>query len=545
MKNPALFCATLLLALFSCQTKNTDRADIPESARPNILWLVAEDLSPVIPPFGDSTIVCPNLSRLAAEGVCYTNVFSVSGVCAPSRAALATGMYPTRIGATHMRTNGNPAYFAEGVHAYEAMPGAGVRMHSEYLRMAGYYCTNNAKEDYQFTKPLTAWDESSRTAHWRNRADGQPFFAIFNFGVTHESRIWVKAEDSLWVAEDLQVEPPPYLPDNEVGQRDVRRMYSNVKEMDAQIGKVLDQLEEDGLLDHTIVVWYSDHGGPLPRQKRLNYDSGLKVPMIIRYPDGKGAGSYDDQLISFVDFAPTLLSMAGLEPPSHFDGRAFAGKYKDSVKRAYIHAAGDRFDACYDHIRAVRDSRYKYLRNFWPDSAYYLPVSYREQMPVMQELLRMRDAGELDVWQAQWFRERKPEEELFDTEADPHELHNLAGEPAYREKLEELRIECERWMASTNDMGLLDEADYIARIWPGDVQPLVATPLLKESGDSISLSCETEGALIGYQFLNMDEAAGDRWMIYTGPLMLPQGKRLVAVADRIGYKASTVLQYPE
>lgn len=527
-----------LAAVICCSACSAPSTTSEEKSQPNILWLVAEDLSPYIPAFGDSTIVTPNLSRLAAEGVRYTNVFSVSGVCAPSRAALATGMYPTRIGATHMRTMGNIKFLPEGIVPYEALPFAGVKMHSEYLRMAGYYCSNNPKEDYQFTKTLTAWDESSNKAHWRNKKEGQPFFAIFNFQVTHESQIWSRAEDSLWVDPDLEVNIPPYLPDNEVGQRDMRRMYSNIAMMDYQVGEILKQLEEDGYLDNTIIFWYGDHGGPLPRQKRLLYESGVKVPLIVRYPDKRNAGETDDRLVSFIDFKPTILSLAGIEPPDYLDGKAFAGEFEAPAKRKYVHGAADRFDAQYDNIRMVRDNRYKYLRNYRPEQGYYLAVKYREQMAVMQELLRMRDAGELDEYQAQWFRTSKPEEELFDTWQDPHELKSLAADPAYAEKLEELRKECDRWIAETGDMGLMPEQEYIERIWPGGIQPITLDPLISQQGQQITLRCETEGASIGYQLLSADQHPGDSWAVYTEPFDLDKGESLVVIADRIGYKPS-------
>ncbi|MCP4310117.1 MAG: sulfatase-like hydrolase/transferase [Bacteroidetes bacterium] len=534
-------CFAALLCCSACISPDTKESNSSGAASdlPNIVWLVAEDMSPVIPSFGDSTIVTPNLSRLASEGVRFTNVFSVSGVCSPSRAALATGMYPTRIGATHMRTTGNVKLMPEGVFPYEALPAAEVKLHSEYLRRIGYYCTNNSKEDYQFQKTLTAWDESSPKAHWRNKKPGQPFFAIFNFNVCHESQIWRKAEDSLWIDADLAVPVPPYLPDNEVGRRDVRRMYSNILEMDQQVGEILKQLEEDGHMDNTIIFWYADHGGPLPRQKRLLYDSGLEVPLIIRYPDKAGAGEEDDQLISFLDFKPTLLSMAGIEPPGYLDGRAFAGKYESAEKRKYIHGAADRFDERYDRIRAVRDHQYKYLRNYWPEKGYYLAVAYREQMPVMQELLRMRDHGELNKYQAQWFRESKPVEELFDTYNDPFELHNLAADPAYREKLEELRQECDRWIAETGDMGLIPETEYIESIRPGGVQPVTGNPVINSSGKGIEISCDTEGASIGYQLLSGDESPGESWHVYTEPIRIEEGITLVSIADRIGYKPSS------
>ena len=535
----------ILAAVIFCSSCSSPSTTKDESSRPNILWLVAEDLSPYLAAFGDSTVVTPNISRLAAEGIRYTNAFSVSGVCAPSRAALATGMYPTRIGATHMRTMGNIKFLPEGIVPYEAMPSADVKMHSEYLRRAGYYCSNNPKEDYQFNKTLTAWDESSREAHWRNKKEGQPFFAIFNFQVCHESQIWARAEDSLWVADDLEVPIPPYLPDNEVGQRDMRRMYSNILEMDHQVGEILRQLEEDGYLDNTIIFWYGDHGGPLPRQKRLLYESGVKVPLIIRYPDKARAGEIDDRLVSFIDFKPTLLSLAGIEPPAYLDGRAFAGEYEAPSKRKYIHGAADRFDAQYDQIRMVRDSRYKYLRNYRPEQGYYLEVKYREQMAVMQELLRMRDNGELDEYQAQWFRESKPEEELFDTWQDPHELFNLAADPAYGEKLAELGKECDRWIEETGDMGLMNEHDYIESIWPGGIQPVTLDPVLSQKGQHISLSCETEGASIGYQVLSQGQLPAESWTVYTESFDLDEGAQLVVVAHRIGYKPSNQMYSDE
>ncbi|MDN5216967.1 sulfatase [Fulvivirgaceae bacterium BMA12] len=530
----------LLLSMIGCgqQETNNQEKQVVNEARPNILWLVAEDLSPVLPPFGDSTVVTPNISRLAAEGIRYTNVFSPSGVCAPSRAAIATGMYPSHIGAHHMRNGGSKKYLPEGVTPYEALPPAGVKMHSEYLRRLGYYCSNNSKEDYQFRKSVTAWDESSAKAHWRNRKPGQPFFAIFNFGVTHESRIWAKAEDSLWIDENLEVPVPPYLPDNEVGRKDVRRMYSNIKEMDHQVGEVLKQLEEDGLLDSTIIFWYADHGGPLPRQKRLLYDSGIKLPLIIRYPDKQGAGEIDDRLVSFIDFKPTLLSLAGLEPPANLDGRAFAGKYEDKTKRQYVHGAADRFDERYDMIRAVRDKRFKYLKNFRPEQGYYLPVSYREQMPVMQELLRLRDSGGLNEAQGLWFRPTKAVEELFDTQSDPHELKNLADDPGYKDKLEELRQECDRWMLEIDDKGLMTEQAYVESIWPGGQQPETEKPVITQEGKLVEISCATEGASIGYQILTEGQEIGKVWQVYVAPLTLNRHEKLVAVADRIGYKRS-------
>ena len=541
-KLAGLFLFAFILSFSSVFAQSQDA---PDWDRPNIVWIVAEDLGPYIPSFGDSTIETPNLSKMAAEGVRYTRVFSPSGVCAPSRAALATGMYQNSIGAHHMRTGGNPRYLPAEVTPYEALPPMGVKMHSEYLRMQGYYATNNAKEDYQFTKTHTAWDESSRQAHWKNRPDPeQPFFAIFNLGVTHESQIWARADDSLLVDANLDVPVPPYYPDTDVVRTDIRRMYSNIKLMDAQVGEIIKELEDAGELENTVIFWYADHGGPLPRMKRLLYDSGMRVPMIIRFPDQHRAGEVDDQLVSFIDFKPTIMSLAGIRPPDYLEGQgqAFLGPYKAATPRDYVHGAGDRFDAQYDLIRAVRDHRFKYLRNYQPDRGYYLSVKYREQMALMQELLRMRDAGTLNDVQMQWFRPAKPLEELFDTQNDPHEINNLASDPAYVEKLAELRAEHDRWIVDIDDKGLQPEAKYIDSIWPGRIQPEVKAPHYKKEGKAIALYTESEGASIGYQVVKKGRDAGDHWQVYTEPVRLRRGQELLAITDAIGYKPSEVVR---
>jgi arylsulfatase A-like enzyme len=537
----------LVLAISQCSNEGTAKSEqasgpkLPQ--KPNILWLVAEDLSAIIPPFGDNTVATPNLTRLADEGIRYTQVYSSSGVCAPSRAAIATGMYQNRIGAQHMRTTNIADFGVEGIVPYEAVPPAYVKMHSQYFREAGYYASNNAKEDYQFRKTVTAWNDSSRSAHWRNRAEGQPFFSVFNFGITHESQVWAQAGNPLLVDENLEVPIPPYLPDSEIGRKDVRQVYSNIVAMDLQVGEILNQLEEDGLLDSTIIFWYSDHGGPLPRQKRLLYDSGIHLPLIIRFPDQYRAGEIDDQLISFVDFKSTILSLAGIEPPTYVDGRAFLGEYAASTSRDYVHAAADRFDSEYDTIRAVRDKRFKYLRNFNPEKPYYLPLTYREQMPVMQELLRMRDAGQLNETQAQWFRTSKEEEELFDTENDPYELNNLAGDTSYAEKLAELRNELDSWMSYIDDKGLMPEVDLINSMWPNSVQPTTLSPIASkaENDGAITLRSKTEGASIGYQILNDGEELGATWQIYQEPLAINEGQRLLVIAHRIGFTPSATI----
>ena len=541
IKIPTL--VAVLWALLSCgslEQKQLAGSILPES--PNILWIVAEDLSPIIPPFGDLTVDTPNLTRLADEGVRYTRVFSTSGVCAPSRASIATGMYQNRIGAHHMRTTSVVGEGPAGLIPYEAVPPSYVKMQSQYFREAGYYTSNNAKEDYQFRKPITAWDDSSPEAHWRNRASGQPFFSIFNIGITHESQVWRQRDNPLLLANDAKVPIPPYLPETDIAVRDIRRVYSNIIAMDREIGKLLGQLEEDDLVDDTVIFFYSDHGGPLPRQKRSLYDSGIRVPLIIRFPDKWRAGEVEDQLVSFVDFKSTTLSLAGIKPPAYSDGRAFLGDFIETPARKYIHAAADRFDNEYDTIRAVRDSRYKYLRNYNLDKAYYLPLPYREQMPIMRELLQLNEQGKLNRFQAQWFREQKPLEELFDTDIDPYELQNLAQDPAYSNKLKELSDELDSWLLEIDDLGFTPENELIEHFWPGGIQPVTEVPSMSVIDGEIHISSATPGANIAFQVIGLDQASGSRWQVYLNPVKVIPSRRVIAIAHRIGYAPSQKIE---
>ena len=565
----------LVLLLFGC----SNSADEPLSEEfgrrgvPNVLWIVCEDMSPLIAAFGDSTIQTPNLSRLAARGVRFPNTFSVAGVCAPSRNAIATGMYPISIGGHNMRTQSGPERMqALGLPGdYGALPPPEVKMMSQVLREHGYFTTNNQKTDYQFEAPKTAWDEQGPRAHWRHRPAGQPFFSIFNLDITHESQVWGTGTNNLRFREGFEepgsdikgwgdvahtedgrpvmqlpegIDPPfpPYLADTEPTRQDMRRVYDNIRIMDRQVGFLLDQLEADGLTDSTIVFFYSDHGGPLPRQKRLLYDSGLRVPMIVAWPDRQRAGEIDSMLFSFVDFAPSVESMVGIEPPAYLQGQANFGDYK-VPERQYIFAASDRLDDFYDRIRAARDHRYKYLRNYYPERGYYLPVVYREQMASMQELLRLRDAGQLTDVQAQWFRKTKDPEELFDTWRDPYELQNLAGQPEYQGKLVELRTAIDDWLARVGDLGEVPEVELVQQFWNGaEEMPVTGRPQLRrDSVGRFVLESKTPGAQIAYRILPEDEGV-EGWRVYTGPIDfdLDSGDTLRAVAQRMGYRESGV-----
>ncbi|SFF55230.1 sulfatase family protein [Thermoflexibacter ruber] len=513
-----------------------------EASKPNILWITCEDMSPRLSAYGDSTVPTPNIDRLAKEGVRYTNMYSVSGVCAPSRSAIITGMYPTSIGSHNMRTLYNT--LVPDLPPYSVVTPPEVKCFSEYLRKEGYYCTNNEKTDYQFETPISAWDESSKTAHWRNRRDGQPFFAIFNFTTTHESQVWARKNEPL-LFNPKKIKVPSFYPDNEIIRKDLTTFYNNIAFMDTQVGNIIKQLEEDGLLDNTIIFFYSDHGDGLPYAKREVYDRGLKVPFIIRYPDKKGAGTAENELHSFVDLAPSILSLVGIKPPKHLQGQAFLGKYAAKAPRKYIYAARDRMDSEYDMVRAVRDKKFKYIKNYQPEKPFYQNIQYRLQQDMMKEILRLKDEGKLNERQMRWFSPIKPVEELYHVENDPDEFDNLADNPLYQNKLEELRKAHLDWQAKYGDKGFIPEKELVAQMLPNGKQPITQEPKIIVKGDKVKITCATIGASIVYKIENqqagiqkIDSRYIGRWQVYTHPLKVKKGDKVFAIATRIGFKQS-------
>jgi len=434
-----------------------------EPLRPNILWITCEDISPNLGCYGDSTATTPNLDQLAVQGVRYTNAFAPIGVCAPSRSTLILGTFATSAGTHHMRCNGpRPDY---------------LRCFPEYLRDAGWYTSNNSKTDYNFPSPKAAWDENGTKAHWRSRKPGQRFFSVFNFVSCHESQIRTGEAMKRAPTHDPAKAPiPPYHPDTPEVRKDWARYADNITTMDKQVGAVLKELEEDGLADDTIVFYFSDHGAGMPRSKRWLYDSSLKVPMMIRFPAKwkalapSGPGTTSDRLISFVDYGPTVLSLAGVKAPAHMQGKPFLGDAAEKP-REYIHGFRDRMDDRYDLLRAVRDRRWKYIRNFRPDLPWAQFISYMYEMPTMKVWQRLHDEGKLNEVQDRFFR-TKPAEELYDTEADPWEIRNLADDPAHRETLDRMRAELRRWVLEIRDLGFLPEAELRTRF--GSTPPHLA-----------------------------------------------------------------------
>ena len=525
---------------------------MPEGKKPNILWISFEDTNPTYGCYGDPVARTPNLDRLASEGCLYTHAFSTAGVCAPARSAIITGMYPISIGTHHMRTTHTNPFTPEMPTPYSAVVPHYVRCFTEYLRAAGYYCTNNVKTDYQFDPPFTAWDELSREAHWRNRPDpDQPFFAVFNLTRTHESGMWPEKCPQITFDPD-KIEVPPYYPDTPKVREALARMYTNIEHNDRILGELLRQLEEDGLAENTVVFHWSDHG-PLPRGKRWPYDAGIHVPLIVRWPGVIEPGSVSDRLISTIDLGPTVLSIAGLEIPHHMQGRAFLGE-QAAPPRKYIYASRDRYDESYDMIRAVRDKRFKYIRNYRPDLPYLLWIPYRNRHPILQEMWRLYLEGKLEGPQLLMFQPRRPVEELYDTESDPYEIHNLAYDPEYRPVLERMRRALDEWLEEVGDMGHISEEEMVRGWYPNGKQPQTASPLFipiceenpglepAPKGGTftapvlLQIHCATQGASIGYTF---EEGEKPHWKLYTEPIRLPLGEtRIRAKAIRIGYRES-------
>lgn len=547
-----LFAAALVLAV-----PGSTWAD---SARPNVLLLVAEDLGPRIGTFGDEVARTPNLDRLAREGVRYPNTFTTSGVCAPSRASLITGMHQAFLGAQHMRASSRPK------GGYRSVPPADVKAFPEQLRTAGYYTFVTEKLDYQFSGPdtgsgpFTIWDAEDDPALWRNRDPGQPFFGMLNFLETHETGVmrplgsWphglLHLGIQLWRAWRFgppggadptppeAVTVPPFYPDTPIVRADISRHYDNIHQMDAAVGEVLTRLAADGLADSTIVIWTTDHGDGLPRAKRELYDSGIRVPMIIRWidawrPPGAVPGSVDEQLISFVDLAPTVLDLAGVAPPDSLHGRSFASG--PSSPREYVYAARDRMDEVSDRQRAVRDRRFKYIRSDHPELPGSHPLAFRENLDTMRELRRLHESGALDDAQEVWF-EPPGRERLFDTLADPWELRDLASNPAYAAVLSRMRSELDSWLERIGDTREIPEDEMVARFRPRGEPEVTPAPAIAVVGRRVVIRSETPGTSLGYRI-----GAG-RWRLYAEPFDAPFGSSVRAKAVRYGWDVSEVVR---
>ena len=423
---------------------------------PNILWITSEDNSPLLGCYGDEFATTPHLDQLASEGFLYTNAYANAPVCAPARNTIITGVHACSNGNEQMRST--------------YLKSETVRFYTEYLLNKGYYCTNKSKTDYN-TAPIdikTMWNESGRNAHYKNREKGQPFFAIFNLTVSHESSIHKSIPDEQLRHKPEDVTLPPYHPDTPEMRHDWAQYYDKVEDMDTQVGALLKELEEEGLAENTIVFYYADHGGVLGRSKRYLYETGTHVPMIISIPEkykhhypATAPGDKVERLVSFVDLAPTLLSIIETEAPDYMQGDAFLGKYQQEEPE-YIYMFRDRMDERYDLTRSIVDRQYRYTRYYNSNRIWMQQLEYLWKAPSMASWEREYRAGNCNEVQSRFFN-TKPVEELFDTENDHWELNNLANDPAHAERLVTMRKACLDKAMSMHDAGFIPENDRTVR----------------------------------------------------------------------------------
>jgi len=504
----------LFLALLPFRGAAAASESVVDTAdRPNILWLTCEDMGPQLGCYGDGYSNTPNLDALAQRGMLYLHAWSTAPVCAPARTAIITGMYPSSTGAEHMRS-------------WVPFP-QHLAFYPQILRGAGYYCTNNSKEDYNLINNGQVWDESSGKAHWKNRPAGKPFFAIFNFTITHESRIRDRPHEL--THDPNKVRLPAYHPDTPEVRRDWAQYYDRITQMDAQAGEKLRELEEAGLAEETIVFFYGDHGSGMPRGKRCAYNSGLHVPLIVYIPPkfrhlaapDYQPGGKTERLVGFVDLAPTVLSLAGVRPPNWMEGQAFLGPYV-AEPRPFLFGLRGRMDERYDLIRSVTDGRYVYVRNYMPYLALGQHVTYMFQTPTTQVWRQWFDEGKLSEQQSHFWQRPRAAEELYDLQSDPDEVNNLAGRPEYRDVQARLEKALRDHILATRDLGFLPEPEIHSRAGtrtPYDYGHSRAYPLprILDAAEKASyLNPRDVPDLIGYL---SDEDAAVRYWAALGLLM--------------------------
>ncbi len=422
--------------------------DSPDSPRPNIVWISSEDHGQEMGCYGDVYAETPNVDALAKRGLLYKNVWSCFPVCAPARTTIISGIFPTRSGAEHMRS-------------MVSLP-PGTKLLPTLMREAGYYCSNRSKEDYNVEVSQPSWNDSSGKAHWRGRNEDEPFFSVFNSTLSHESAIR-RVKDAPR-HDPAKVTVPAYHPDDPVVRRDWAIYYDSVTASDAEAGKILKQLEDDGLAESTIVFYWGDHGSGMPRSKRWPCDSGLRVPLVVYVPEALKdsrpsdyqAGGSTDRLVSFIDFAPTVLSLAGVQAPAAMDGRAIMGKYEKSAPE-YMFGFRGRMDERLDLVRSVTDGRYVYLRNFMPHLSQAQYVSYQFETPTTAIWKSLYDQGKLNAAQSIFWNVPKAVEEFYDLQSDPDEVVNLASDESQQDRLAHFRGVLMDHLLATRDVGFIPE----------------------------------------------------------------------------------------
>ena len=468
--------ALLLLFLFTTAASAADK--------PNILWITCEDSSPHFGCYDDPNASTPNIDALARKGLKFRHAWSNAPVCAPARTCIISGRWAPSDGAEHMRS--------------EVSLPEGHKMFPQLLRDAGYYCSNNAKEDYNLVKPDGVWDESSAKAHWKNRKPGQPFFSVFNILTSHESKI--RARPHTLIHDPAKVKVPPYMPDTPEVRHDWAQHFDNLTTMDGEAAAILKELENDGLAEDTIVFFFADHGTGMPRSKRWPCNSGLQVPFITYFPEkflklapfGYRPGFHSDQMIGFIDLAPTVLNIASISPPAYMQGRAFAGENKP-VPRSFNFGFRGRMDERVDCTRSITDGRYIYIRNYMPRLPYGQHISYMFEMPTTKVWHDLFEQGKLNEYQSVFWKP-KPVEEMYDLVKDPWEMFNLIDHSDFVSEALNLRVALAEWMEKTRDLGLIPEAqrlDECAGKSPRDVYAGMTASDYRALDDAAAVASDT------------------------------------------------------
>ncbi|MEM9620905.1 MAG: sulfatase-like hydrolase/transferase [Pseudomonadota bacterium] len=530
---------------------------LAQTQPPNILLLMAEDMSQRLGAYGDNVARTPNLDNLAQSSVRFTNVFTTAGVCAPSRAALLTGQHQISFAAQHMRTSTGP------LGPYLALPPAALRAFPELLRQQGYYTFTDRKLDYQFSGvsagsgPFTIWDRDNATdTGWRLRKNPeQPFFGLINFLETHESGVMrsggpphskihqamrnMRQQANLiaaTVTPPADVKVPPYYPDIPAVRADLARHYDNIHQMDKRVGQILMALAADGLMDNTVVIWTTDHGDGLPRAKRELLHSGVHVPLLLSIPTGytSKSRSVDSRLVSFVDLAPTILELAQAPLPDYLHGTSLLHS-----QRAYVYASRDRIDEVTDRQRMVFDGRYKYIRSWHPDVAGGHPLAFRDNLDMVRAMRTLHEQGELNEAASRWFLP-PGKEQLYDLHNDPYELNNLAesSNPSDARHRARLAKQLDQFLQQTGDSGAIPESLMRRSLLEAGEIPMTDPPTITQHQGQLIMS-HPDGVSIGYR-----NAGDDTWQLYTDPIDRPlSGVRVEARAVRYGWQASDIVEW--
>lgn len=494
--------------------------------KPNILWLVCEDQSLFFSCYYDSIAKTPHLNELSSEGIVYDNFFTVSPVCSPSRSSIITGMYPTTIGTQHMRAykkNKGLTNSKTNLPIYSAVPKRKVQFFTENLRKMGYYCSNNSKEDYNMEMSPLAWDESNKNAHWRNRKENQPFFSVFNFNITHESRIWSNYKKHS-LDEINKVILPPFLPNNKSIKNDFITNYKNIEKLDKQVGEIINQLKEDGLYESTVIFFFSDHGGPFPRYKRSIYDTGLKCPLIIKWTKPRSEPR-NHQMISFIDLAPTILELTKTVTNHKMEGVSFYNQNN----RDYIFASTDRFDEYTDRRRCVRNKEFKLIINCDTKSSIMKPVSYRQNMKTMRILDSLNNLKKNTISMENWYKKTKPKYELYDIVNDPYELNNLYTNKDYDSVFYDLKKKLDNWI-DDSDYGNMIESKMLKEMWTNGKKPELKEPSILTKNNGVQIIPNNENSSIGWR-----AQTNKKWNIYKDQEIINPGDNFEILVFKPGY----------